>query len=349
MALTAPYFFSLCLTPANPPYQVEDGGSKASAKPVYQYFVDNAIKISPNYICVITPTRWFAGGKGLNDFRDSMLNDTHIRELHDWLSPDSLFPNTNIRGGVCYFLWEKNYDNKKNLAVVVTHDKNNNIHTAKRHLKIPEADIFIRHEQAIFILKKVKALAEETMDKWLSPRKPFGIESSFSKSNKFYNSKNTNRTILCIAKGMKKGYISRSDVVTHKEWISSWKVYVPRANNIGTELSDDNLNAFIGEPGSVCTEAYIAIGIDRLHDTLEADDLVRYLKTKFARFMHSLAKASQDATAKTYSLVPIQDFTPSSDIDWSKSIHEIDLQLYQKYGLNEEEVDFIEKNVKEMA
>lgn len=322
----------------NPPYQVSDGGSKASAKPVYHYFVNSIRNLSPQYMSIITPTRWFAGGKGLDEFRDSMLKDIHIRELHDWLSPEYLFPNTNIRGGVCFFLWDKKYNNNNDLVKVITHTKQNNVRNVKRNLKMPGVDILVRYDQAISIIKKVQLFKEESMDKWLSPRKPFGIESSFSKSDDFRNLKDSNHNVLCIAKGMKKGYILQENVTMHKEWISSWKIYVPRANNIGTELSDDNLNAFIGEPGSVCTEAYLAVGINKIKNIIEANNLKKYLRTKFARFMHSLAKASQDATSKTYSFVPIQDFSHP----WT------DEMLYQKYNLTDEEIAFIESMIKPM-
>ena len=322
----------------NPPYQVSDGGSKASAKPVYHLFVESVKKINPSYMSIITPTRWFAGGKGLDEFRNDMLNDKHIRELHDWLTPEYLFPNTNIRGGVCYFLWDREYDNQTNLTTVITHDGNNHICNCKRELKVEGIDIFIRYAQALTILKKVKKYNEETMDKWLSPRKPFGIESSFSKSSDFTTNKDAQHDVLCFAKGMKKGYIKRELVLAHKEWIDSWKVYAPRANNIGTELNDDNLNAFVGEQGSVCTEAYLAIGINKLDSINSAYNLAKYLKTKFARFMHCLAKASQDATSKTYCFIPVQDFSNS----WT------DEMLYKKYNLTDDEIAFIDSMIKPM-
>lgn len=138
------------------------------------------------------------------------------------------------------------------------------------------------------------------------------------------------------------------EVPSHQEWIGLWKVYVPESNNIGTELNDDNLNAFVGEPNSICTESFLVIGASLNMDGQMACNLVRYLKTKLARYLLSLAKISQHGTAKTYRFVPLQDFTDQSDIDWSKSVAEIDQQLYAKYGLTEEEITFIEKTIKPM-
>lgn len=322
----------------NPPYQIMDGGSKASAKPVYHYFVEGIKQINPHYISLIVPTRWFSGGKGLDDFRNRMLKDKHLMELHDCLSPDYLFPNTNIRGGVCYFLWNNNYDNQKDLLHVVTHDKNKIISDTKRPLKIDNVDVFIRYDKAISILEKLKQEKYESLGSWISPRRPFGIESSFSRSEDFQNLSDDKHKIKCIGKGWKIGNIALEDIPLHKEWIDKWKVFTPRANNIGTELNDDNLNTIVGIPGTVCTEAYIAVGIGHLNNENMANNLSGYMKTKFVRFLHSLAKASQDATAKTYTFVPIQDFSHP----WT------DEMLYKKYNLIDDEIAFIESMIKPM-
>lgn len=151
----------------------------------------------------------------------------------------------------------------------------------------------------------------------------------------------------CYGKGVV-GYVERSDVTTKPEWIDCWKVFTARANNIGTELNDDNFNTIIAGPGTICTETYLVIGADLGLTEQEAHNLSNYLKTKFARLLHATAKSSQDAARSTYKFIPMQDFTENSDIDWSKSISEIDTQLYEKYGLNQDEIDFVESKVKEM-
>ena len=175
------------------------------------------------------------------------------------------------------------------------------------------------------------------------------MDTTFAKSSHFKDSSDgLKKPVFCYGKNWSVGYIENEQVPAHKEWINNWKVFTSRANNIGTELNDDNLNAVVGKPNTVCTESYLLLGINLNLDETAANNICRYFKTKFARFMHSLAKASQDATAKTYRFVPLQDFTANSDIDWSKSIPEIDKQLYKKYNLSKDEIEFIESKVKEM-
>ena len=323
----------------NPPYQIMDNGAQASAKPIYNHFVEAGKKLDARYMSFIIPSRWYAGGKGLDLFRDSMLADKHLEKLFDCLTPEYIFPNTNIRSGVCWFLRNKDFDNRKDLMRVVTIDKNVVIDDVRRPLKVEGADIFIRYAQAISILDKVKAVSSEFMDSWISPRKPFGIESSFSQTADFKENKDKLHDIKCLGKGFKIGYINRSQIIAHKDWIDKVKVFMPYANNIGTELNDDNLNTFVDSCGMACTEAYICVGVSRLANEIFAENLASYLHTRFARFMHSLAKASQHATAKTFCFVPVQDFSRS----WT------DKDLYLKYGLSDEEIKFIESTIKPMS
>lgn len=334
----------------NPPYQEMDGGAQASASPIYHHFVRLAKELNPELISFIIPTRWYAGGKGLDDFRDEMLNDIHLKELHDWLTPEDIFPNTNIRGGVCYFLWDRNYDNSKNLTRVVTHENNVVINDVIRPMKIEGADIFIRDGKAIPILAKV--FADENTDimlNYISSLRPFGFRGYFTKDEKFRpTSSGLSDPIICYGKGKAIGYLERDEVTVHPEWIDVWKVYTPRANNVGTELNDDNLNTFVGAPQTICTESYLVIGAELGLDEVSCNNLSKYFKTKFARYLHGLAKGSQDATSKTFKFVPVQDFSNNSDIDWSVSVQEVDNQLYKKYGLSDDEINHIETRIKAM-
>lgn len=324
----------------NPPYMEMDGGAQASARPIYQHFVSTAKELKPNYLSFIMPTRWYAGGKGLDGFRDEMLNDEHIEVLYDCLSPEDIFPNTNIRGGVCYFLWNKKYDNKEKLTKVVTLEHGKNPKSVVRSLKVEELDIFIRYSEAISILNKV--LMDKEIDflmDYVSPLRPFGFRGYFIKDPKFRETNNKLKDpIMCYGKGKQIGYVERAEVLLHSEWIDVWKVMTPRANNIGTELNDDNLNSFVAAPSTICTESYIVIGINLNLDENKCKNLSSYLKTKFVRFLHSLAKASQDATSKTYRFVPVMDFSKQ----WT------DKELYAKYDLTEEEITFIEATIKHM-
>ena len=334
----------------NPPYQVDDGGAQKSAKPIYHHFVKLSKSCNPSYMTLIIPTRWYAGGKGLDEFRAEMLDDNNIQQLDDFFHPEEVFPNTNNRGGICYFLRNSSYDNEVNLVKVVSHYDENDIQSVYRKMRTRNLDIFIRDQKSIDILDKVLPdTMVITMEEYVSPRKPFGIESNIINSSKWNNNPNTfTNPIKCLAKGARYGYVDIQNITAHQEWAENWKVFTPRANNVGTELNDDNLNTIIGQPNSICTEAYIVIGANMELDQYSAQNLTKYFKTKFARFMHGIAKASHDASRTTYRFVPVQDFTNNSDIDWSKNITEIDNQLYTKYGLSEEEIRHIESMIKPM-
>lgn len=325
----------------NPPYQEADGGASASSRPIYQHFVDISRKLEPSYVSIIIPTRWFAGGKGLDSFRQSMLDDTHIKELHDCLHPEEIFPNTNNRGGICYFLWDKNYDNESPEKMkVITHNGNNEVTEAIRSMKTRDLDIFIRNSKALSILDKV--VPDNTTDvmmKHISPRKPFGLDGNFVRSSEFHLEKNgLEDPVKCYGKAKAVGYVEASSIPSHGEWVHCWKVFMPYANNIGTELNDDNQNTFIGEPNSVCTETFLSVGQSDNLTEQQCKNLSNYLRTKFARFLLSLSKISQHGTSRTYRFVPVVDFSE----DWT------DQKLYAKYGLTQDEIDYIESSIKPM-
>ena len=322
----------------NPPYQMSDGGAQASAKPLYHLFVQQAKKLNPRFLTMIIPARWYAGGKGLDEFRNEILNDSHMRELHDFPNTDDCFPGVNIRGGVCYFLWDKEYNNIKNLTKVTIHNGKDQIST-NRPLKLEDLDIFIRDSRAISILNKVQEFITKkgSLSTYVSPRKPFGLPTDYYKTECF-KSEYTDNSLPCYAKGLKIGYVNKNKITIHFEWIDKWKVMVSRANNIGTELNDDNLNTTILCPNYICTESYIIIGAELNLNEDRANNLALYLKTKFARYLHSLAKSSQDATAKTYRFIPLMDFSEKWD----------DQALYTFFGLSEEEIDLIEESIMDM-
>lgn len=323
----------------NPPYQESDGGAGASAKPIYNQFVNVSKEVDSTYLCIIMPSRWMAGGKGLDEFRNAMLNDKHIAELHDFMHPEDIFPNTNNRGGVCYFMRNANYDNTEHKVKIVTHYENYS-HTAQRSLKTDDLDIFVRDSQAINILDKVvNAIHFQSISTIISARKPFGFESQIIKTSIFHDTRdNMDIPILCYGKAARIGYIELSEIHSHLEWIDKWKVYVPESNNIGTELNDDNQNSFVGAPGTICTETYLVVGTELDLTQEKASNLSNYLRTRFARFLLSLAKISQHGTGKTYRFIPLQDFSKS----WT------DEELYTRYGLTAEETDFIESKIKPM-
>lgn len=323
----------------NPPYQVMDGGAQASASPVYNLFVGLSIKLKAHYISMIMPARWYAGGRGLDEFRLTMLNDKHIRRLDDFVNPELIFPGTNIRGGICYFLRDSNYDNSDKLVRVVTHDKDGISSDILRSLQIEGIETFVRDGKAISILVKVRKYSAQFLEEWISSLRPFGFRGYFVNDLAYHSTPEVVlHPVVCIGKGHQIGYVERNLIKVHAEWIDGWKVIMPRANNIGTELNDDNLNAFVGEPNTICTESYLVIGGSAHLDKQQCVNLCLYLKTKFVRFMHKLAKSSQDATSKTFAFVPLQDFIKP----WT------DEELYKKYNLTDDEIQFIESMIKPM-
>ncbi|MCQ9228082.1 Eco57I restriction-modification methylase domain-containing protein [Streptococcus suis] len=335
----------------NPPYQESDGGAQASASPIYHKFVELAKSLNPNHISLIMPSRWYTGGKGLDNFRADMLSDSTIRDLYDFPNPDEVFPNTNIRGGVCVVHWDSEWNNQKDLTRVITMDGGKVTAEVHRMLAEDGVDIFIRDYRILNILTKIEATHQHKgkISEIASPLKPYGFRGFFIRDKRFYaDATDLTDPVVCYGKGAV-GYVERAEVTTKKEWIDCWKVLTARANNIGTELNDDNFNTIIAGPGTICTETYIVLGADLGLTEQQAHNLSNYMKTKFARLLHATAKSSQDAARTTYKFIPLQDFTSHSDIDWSQAIAEIDAQLYRKYGLSDDEIEFIESKVKEMG
>lgn len=327
----------------NPPYQVASNDDRDTSrdKPVFNLFVDFGKALSPKYLTLVTPSRWMAGGLGLSEFREKMLNDTRIKQLTDYPSSKDVFPNVEIKGGVSYFLWQESYSG---LCSVVSCRGEQKSSPVCRLLN--EYDIFVRDSNSIVILKKVLEHNEESITGILSVDKEFGWTSNFDGFNKdsnaeeiplYYNRK-SNRLI---------GSIARSEVSKSTHLIDTWKVMVPKAGSDGgARIPDIVLSKnFVAPCPSVCTQTYLFFYTDTEN---KAMNISKYVCTRFLRFLVSLRKMTQDATKATYTWVPLQDFTISSDIDWSKPIADIDRQLYAKYHLTSDEITFIEKMIKPM-
>lgn len=319
----------------NPPYQLSDGGAGASATPIFQLFVDQAIKLQPNFLTMIIPAKWYSGGKGLDKFRESMLTSKQLREIHDYKSASDCFGGVEIKGGVMYFLWDKSH---KGQTIVHEHIGNNVVSSAQRRLLEQGLDVFIRHNQALPILKKVlnqhPEIAEgKSFAQMVSSRKPFGFPTNFTE----FEQKTFENSVQIYA-NKKIGFIGRTQISTHTEWVDKWKILTARANNIGTEAHDDNLNTIVAAPNTCCTETYLVIGGDNNLNEIQARHIESYLQTKFLRFLVSLRKTTQDAVSKVYSFVPMQDFNEPWD----------DSKLYKKYGLTADEIAFIESMIQPM-
>lgn len=326
----------------NPPYQLDDGGFGTSAAPIYQKFVEQAKALAPRYLSMIIPARWFAGGKGLDEFREAMLSDARLREINDYLAASDVFPSVGLKGGVCYFLWQR--DNP-GLCRVTTHFKDWPISSATRPLLEQGVDVFIRFNEGLAILNKVIAVEtgqarplalaiERRFDQLVSSRKPFGFETKFK-------GRATKRAddVLVYQNGGS-GYTSRQSITTGIELIEAWKVYVGRAapgtGNRDTYPHRIISTPFIGAPGSVSSETYLCIG--PFASKSEAESVLSYLTCRLTRLLILLRKPSQDTTRKVYTFVPKQEWTKR----WT------DAELYAKYGLTDEEVAFIEKIIRPM-
>lgn len=324
----------------NPPYQIDDGGNGSSARPLYNLFIDQSKILTSRFVALITPSRWFAGGKGLDDFRETMLNDRRINTIVDYPNPKDCFPTLNISGGVSYFLWDKEYNGDCFLVNMIQGTKS----IQRRSLN--EFDIFVRYNDAINIIRKITKSTKNFLSEIISSRKPFGIDS-FVRGN---NVKTKQSVTVYSSAGI--GYLPRSSVLQGKEFIDLHKVIIGKAlsGHIGETDEKGQVRVlarmFVLESGSVCTESYLLAG--GYKNKNEALHLELYFKTKFLRFLLLQALTSMNITKDKFRFVPMQDFTSKSDIDWSKSIAEIDEQLYKKYKLTKKEIDFIESMIKPM-
>ncbi|TAM66885.1 MAG: restriction endonuclease [Microbacteriaceae bacterium] len=326
----------------NPPYQLSDGGFGISAAPIYQYFIDQAKALEPRYLGVVTPSRWMSGGKGLDDFRERMLNDGRIRLLVDYPDSNDVFPGTQIKGGVSYWLWDRDHPGD---VEVSTHDKGQLVSREVRPLREPGADVFIRYNLGVSILRKIFALesgvppehvtfsiSEQSRFKNLvSPRRPFGFDTTFRGHASFHQGD------LLLYRNGGVSYVSRADITAGKSAIDKWKVFIARAGSGSDAFPHPILSKpFVGKPGEVSSETYVYIG--PFGSRQETENVVSYIATRLLRFLVLLHKPSQSTTRDQYTFVPTQDFSKP----WS------DEELYSKYGITEAEIAFIESMVRPM-
>jgi site-specific DNA-methyltransferase (adenine-specific) len=309
----------------NPPYQLSTGGAQAQATPLYDKFVLQAKKLQPRYIVMIVPSRWFTGGFGLNDFRNNMLSDNKIRVIHDFLDASECFPGVEIKGGVNYFLWERDNPGK---CEVITHENGVITSREKRYLKESGESIFVRYNGAVSVLNKIKQYKEPSLNNSVSMQKPFGLPTNFSDIESV---KSKDYSIKIYA-NKRVGYCKKSEITKSLDIVDKWKVIAPKAIGSG-DSKTDFIKTIITEPNSVCTETYIVLGSFNVEE--EAKNFVTYVETKFFHFLVTLVKNTQDSLAKVYSYVPVQSYK----LIWS------DEKLFKKYNLTKDEITFIEKMI----
>jgi len=310
----------------NPPYQLSDGGDSTGASPIYHLFIEQAKKLNPRFLSMIIPSRWFAGGKGLDHFRDTMLNDRRISQLVDYPIASDVFPGIKLIGGVCYFLWEQDYSGP---CCVTTHMNGMDDTMNNRHLN--QFDTFVRFNKAITILEKVKTKGYPSMSEQVSRQKPFGLRTFVQPTGKGNIRLYANKTV---------GTIEKSAILNGTEMLGLWKVLISRGYGEGGEARDYPRmimgKPIVAPPSSACTETYIIVGAYKTES--EAKNLDNYLRTKFLRFLVGLRKNTQDITRDRFSFVPLLSMAEA----WS------DKKLYVHFGLSEDEIAFIESMVRPM-
>lgn len=332
----------------NPPYQLTGGSGGSNDSPIYQYFVETAQAIEPNFVSLIIPSRWFSGGREslLGDFRSRMLNDKNLRKLTVFTNPRDVFPNVEIKGGVCYFLTDDSYDGECLYTLFENGEKSESSRTLNNF------DILIREPELAKIVDRVNKISERnnegSVEKIISNDTPFGIPSNVRNSKKnsievFPESSKSHNTQLFYIDKLHRNieYVDGNKITKNKQYVNKDKVFIPGAGGSGND------SLILGKPvyapkNSVCSQSYLFASFDSEE---EAKNFITYIKTKFFRALVKARKISQSAPRRTYRFVPMQDFTSSSDINWKDSIANIDKKLYEKYSLTDEDVAYIEKKI----
>jgi len=314
---------------SNPPYQLSDGGSAGGAMPIYHKFVEQAKKLNPRYLTMIIPSRWFAGGRGLDEFRNTMLNDTSIGVLVDFPKSRDCFQGVDIAGGICYFLRIRDYSGDCEFTSI-TQDL-----PSTRIRKLNEFDVFVRDNIGIDVIKKIRSIETRYMSSIVEPVSPFGLRS-FTRGE----AQPFNESVTLISSAGK-SYIKKSDIKKGLELIDKYKVCVgylnpDRAgvNNAADGKSSVTTKIAIYKPGEVITETYIILGSFMTKE--EAQNCASFVQTKFLRFLVLLTLSSMHITKLNFQFVPLVDFSKS----WK------DEELNEKFGLSMDEVTYIDSLIR---
>ena len=314
----------------NPPYQIQDAGHAASAMPIYHHFVKQAINLEPRYLSMVTPSRWFVGGKGLDEFRSVMLNDSRLKYIQDYIVDKDAFPKININGGVSFFLWQKEYNGECTIRTIEKGGADGGVSTRR----LNEFDVLVRRSISIKILRKVKIVVDESFSHHVSSRKPFGLPTNYHGTR----IEGGDNPIKLYGSGAIT-WISADDVLINHAWVSRWKVLIAAASD-GNENYPlpiwDAKGPFVAGPGEACSETYLVASLASSREN--AEYVCEYMRTKFFRFLVSLRKIAQHNKADNFCFVP----DISMDRLWTDKL------LYEKYCLTEEEIQFIESMIRTM-
>lgn len=316
----------------NPPYQMAGGAGGTSDSSIYHLFVEQAMKLEPRYLSMVTPARWLAGGRGMDEFRARMLNEGHLRNLTDFPDSGEAFPGVQIKGGVSYFLWDGAYKGSCEVTRIAAGQEH-----LQRARQLGEFDVFVRDERALGILRKVLAHKEPSVIDLVSGDTPFGIATNFED---WTEKASAGKIALYLISKSKRtvGYMKRAGIRKNADAIDVWKVYVPKAYGAGESFPHQILGKEItAAPPSVCTQSYLAVS--PFQSEKAAKSFASYYRTRLFRFLVSLRKITQDALRSTYTWVPQQSWNRV----WTDEL------LYQKYGITKDEVAFIESMIRPMG
>lgn len=327
----------------NPPYQLSDGGGTGdSSKPIYNKFIEQAKSLKPKYLSMIIPSRWMKGGKGLDDFRNKMINDKKIEYLHDFEIAKTCFPINTIDGGVCYFLWGLNHEG---LCKYVYESKDGFKDTSIRYLNNGITNNVIRDSRQISIVKKAKCNKEQSFSNIVSTRKPFGISTDlfnspenyekFNLQNEYYQNSYKIYGVKGNKGGAKRvvGYVNSSAPTENIDSIKEYKLFFSYAYSTDSTIPPEII---IGRPNEIATETFLMIG--PFDNELRAKNCLSYIKTKFFRSLLYFNRIQKNCSKETFNLIPLVSFLE----EWN------DKKLYEKFKLTKYEIQYIENNVKEM-
>lgn len=312
----------------NPPYQMKGGAGGTSDSSIYHLFVEQAKKLEPKYLSMVIPSRWLAGGRGLDEFRKDMLKSNQLKKLVDYPVSKEVFPNVEVMGGICYFLWSGSHNGPSEVTVIRDNEATSEVRS------LDEFDVFIRDARAAGILRKVIREKETSITEILSADTPFGIATNFEGYHD--KKKNGDITLNYVRSGKRHiGYVQRDQITKNTHLIEKWKVLVPEAHGAQKIPVVVLGKPLISAPPSACTQTFLTFWLE---NEKQAISLQSYYSTRFFRFFVSLRKITQHALRKTYLWVPMQTW----DRDWS------DKELYKKYKFTNEEIDYIETVIRAM-